>query len=88
VGFRAGVDGCGKSRHLRDSIPGLSSQQRAEISIAVAPLIKIQLISSTPSPAKEYIRTISILLIYELHKHVFKIVAYISPDLSYIVSDS
>jgi hypothetical protein len=72
VGFRAGVDGCGKSRHFRDSIPGLSNQQRAERNMAVAPLIKKQLLPSAPLPAKEYIRTVSILLIHEMHKHYFQ----------------
>ena len=72
VGFRAGLDGCGKSRHFRDSILGLSSQQRAEINIAVAPLIKKKLIPSAHFPAKGYIRTVSILLIYEMHKHYFQ----------------
>jgi hypothetical protein len=89
VGSRAGLNGCGKSRHYRDSIPGLSSPQRVEIHIAVAPQIEIQLTPSTTFPAKEYIHTISILLIYEMHKNtIFKIIAYISPDLSHIVPDS
>ena len=72
MGSRAGLDGCGKSRHFRNSGTGLSSQQRAEINIAVAPLIKRQLIPSTPFPATEYIRTFSVLLVYEMHKHSFQ----------------
>ena len=31
VGLRASLDGCGKSRHCRDSIPGLPSPYRVPI---------------------------------------------------------
>jgi hypothetical protein len=37
VGPRAGLDGCGKSHPHRDSIPGLSNQQRVAVPAELHP---------------------------------------------------